>query len=141
LYFTTVKPSADLEEGDDYYDEFIDYAWNSSSVSFVPQATTEFYVVELTLTDSRSQQETKKYMGIRASETADSLAGESEWLANNWVSVLLLCVAGVSFIALIILLVVKPKDKGDIDMIDLDEDKKGKKAKKEKKAKKQETLD
>jgi hypothetical protein len=137
-YFTTVKASADLVEGDDDYDEFIDYAWSSSSVSFVPQTTTEFYVVELTLTDSRSAQKTMKYMGIRVSDTADSLYGESDWLQNNVASVVLLCIAGASFIALIALLVIKPKDKVDVDLIEEEE---AKKAKKSKKAKKQETLD
>jgi hypothetical protein len=141
-YFTTVKVASDLVEGDEDYDEFYDYSWSSSSVSFVPQSTTEFYVVELILTDSRSSQETSTYMGIRASAKADSLSGESDWLQNNIASVVLLCVAGASFIALIVLLVVKPKDKGDIDIIAVgEEEKKGKKAKKAKKAKAEETLD
>jgi maltodextrin utilization protein YvdJ len=136
-YFTSIKAKADLKESDENYDTLIEYAWNKSSVTFVPQSTSEYYVVQLVLTDDLTEVQTKKYMAIRISETPDSLAGENDWLANNIPSVVLLCVAGASFIALIVLLVIKPKDKGDIDTIDTDE----KKTKKSKKAKKAEAID
>jgi hypothetical protein len=136
-YFTTITPSSDLLETDDDYDTLVEYEWDNSGVTFVPQSTDEYYVIQLTLTDTRSSQNTIKFMAIRASAQADSLTGESDWLENNVASVVLLCIAGVSFIALIVLLIVKPKDKGDIDTIDLDE----KKTKKNKKAKKSADID
>jgi hypothetical protein len=133
-YFTTIKASADLKESDDDYDDLIDYAWNKSSVSFVPQDTSEYYVVQLVLTDTLSEQQTTKYMAIRASETPDSIEGEIDWVSNNVTSIVLLCIAGAAFIALIVLLLVKPKDKGDIDTIDMDNANGSKKGKKGKKA-------
>ena len=50
-----------------------------------------------------------------ASVTAKSLKGESDWLKNNVVSVVLLSIAGAALIGIVLLLVIKPKDKGDID--------------------------
>lgn len=126
-YFTTVKPSADLKESDANYDEFKAINWNSTNVSFTPQSAEDFYVVRLTLTDNRSQLSDTYFATVRASIQANSLKGETEWLQNNIVSVVLLSVAGVLFIAFIILLVVKPKDKGDIDEIYEKEKKKGEK--------------
>ena len=57
------------------------------------------------------------------------LKGESEWLKNNLTSIILLSVAGVCLIALIVLLIIKPKDKGDIDAVytKVEEKSKGKK--------------
>ena len=57
------------------------------------------------------------YLVVRASERANELYGEDNWLENNVTAIVLFCVAGVCFIAFIVLLVVKPKDKGDIDEI------------------------
>jgi nicotinamide riboside transporter PnuC len=61
---------------------------------------------------------------------ADYIKGETEWLKNNIVSVILFAVAGVMLILIIILLLVKPSD----ETLD-DVDKKAK-AKKEKETKK-----
>ena len=58
------------------------------------------------------------YMAISASAAAEPLYGESDWLQNNVASVVLLCVAGAALIGIILLVVIKPKDKGDIDQID-----------------------
>lgn len=132
-YFTTILALADLHEEDDNYETYADYAWDASALSFVPQSASEFYAVALTLTDTRSSQVTRAYMGIRASEQADALKGESQWIKNNLASVILLCIAGASLIGLIVLLVVKPKDKGDIDTIETGAGKKGKKNGKAKK--------
>ena len=57
-------------------------------------------------------------MAISASAAAEPLYGESDWQQNNVASVVLLCVAGAALIGIILLVVIKPKDKGDIDQID-----------------------
>lgn len=135
-YFTMVKASNQLLETDADYDYFKAINWSSSNVSFTPQNVEDFYVVRLTLTDNRSEISTQKYATVAASTPTKSLKGESDWLENNLTSVILLSVAGVCLIALVILLIVKPKDKGDIDAIyDREAEKENKKA--QKKAKKQ----
>lgn len=127
-YFTTVKPSSKLKESDENYDLFKAINWNDSNVSFVPQSAEDFYIVRLTLTDNRSQTNVNHVAAVVASIQANSLKGESDWVQNNIAAIVLLSVAGVLFIAFIVLLVVKPKDKGDIDEI-YENDKKKKKNK------------
>ena len=129
-YFTTVKPASQLKATDENYDLFKAINWNASSVSFTPQSAEDFYIVRLTLTDNRSQMSDVYFATVAASIQAKSLKGESDWLENNVTAVVLLCIAGVLFIAFVVLLVVKPKDKGDIDEI-YENDKKGKKGKKQ----------
>ena len=60
------------------------------------------------------------------------MKGESDWLEKNLVSVILFSVAGVFAVALVVLLIVKPKDKADIDQVYAEEveKEKGKKGKK-----------
>lgn len=131
-YFKTIRPVTELHTGDEDYEEQSAYAWNNSSVTFVPQSASEFYLIRLELTDTGlSNQVTQKYMAIYASAKANEIPGENEWLKNNIVSVVLYCIAGVLLIALVILFIVKPKDNGDIDNIDLDKSSK----KKDKKSK------
>lgn len=116
-YFTTVKASSQLLESDVNYEEHKALNWNATSISFTPQSVEDFYVVELNLKDNRSQTQETKYATVAASVQTTSLKGESDWAANNMTSIILLSVAGVCLIALIVLLIVKPKDKGDIDAI------------------------
>ena len=111
---------ASLTEGDPDYDKFADYAWDANNVTFVPQSPAEFYVVRLVLKDTGlSNTTTDSFLVVRASARANSLYGEDNWLSNNIASIVLFSVAGVCFVALIVLLVVKPKDKGDIDKIEV----------------------
>lgn len=135
-YFIEIYAASELLEDDENYETNASYAWNSSNVTFIPQSPEEFYTVELSITDTELNSGSKEYyMGIRASAQANALEGENYWLENNLTSIILLCVAGASFIALIIVLVIKPKDKGDVDVIDLDAENKKKKKKAKAKAK------
>lgn len=134
-YFTMVKPVNSLLETDPNYDEFKELNWNATSITFTPVSVEDFYVVRLTLTDNNSQQTTYKYTAVAPSVETTSLKGESDWVANNLVSVILLSVAGVCLVALVVLLLVKPKDKGDIDAVYSEEvEKQEKKTKKHKKS-------
>ena len=121
-YFTLVTDEEDYE----------DYEWNSTNVTFVPQDPSEFYVVRLTLKDTGlSNQVTDSFLVVRASARAAEIYGEDNWVQNNIASIVLFSVAGVFFITFVVLLIVKPKDKGDIDVIAADvQQKKAKKSKK-----------
>ncbi len=133
-YFTTVKPVSNLLETDENYEMCKDLNWNSTSVTFTPRSIDDFYVVRLTLTDNNSKTQLNKYTAVAASVKANPLKGESDWLENNKVSIILLSVAGVCLIAIVVLFVVKPKDKGDIDEVYSEvNDKKSKKKKADKK--------
>ncbi len=134
-YFTTVKPASELLETDDRYDEFKAINWNAGNATFTPQSVEDFYVVELTVTDNQTQYATKYYATIAPSIATTPLKGESDWAEKNLASIILLSVAAACFIGLVILLIVKPKDKGDIDAVYSEEEEK-KAAKAEKKASK-----
>lgn len=117
-YFTTIKALAEMQEGDPYYEQFKDYKWNKTALSFVPQDDNSFYAVRLTVTDKDTDVQTTKLMAIRVSAKAESLMGENEWLKNNLTSIILFSVSGVCLIAIIVLLVVKPKNV-DLDKIEI----------------------
>ena len=113
LYFKEIKQ---VSEYDEDYEEFKDYNWNSSSTSFTPQEGAFYYMrAEVTDTQYNTDPVTCS-LAIQASVEAKALKGDSEWLQNNVASVILLSVAGVSLIAIILLLVVRPKNKDDIDV-------------------------
>ncbi|MGN1060199.1 MAG: hypothetical protein ACI4QN_00550 [Candidatus Coproplasma sp.] len=133
-YFTTVKPASSLVETDENYELFKELNWNATSVSFTPRSVNDFYVVRLALEDNNSKKTDYQYTAVAASVETTSLKGESDWIENNLTSVILFSVAGIFLIALVVLLVVKPKDKGDIDTVYSEEVEK-KNAKKEKKKK------
>ena len=115
-WFTEIPAANTLTAGTDEYKEFHKYAWNSSSPEFVPQDANTFYVVKLTVKSTVDNLEPKTaYMGISASAKIGSLKGEDTWLQDNMTSIILLSIAGASLIGIILLLVIKPKDKGDID--------------------------
>lgn len=135
-YFTTVKAASELLETDENYEDFKKLNWNATSISFTPQSVEDFYVVELTLTDKRSQLQSKNYATVAASVETTPLKGESDWVENNVTSIVLLSVAGACLVALIVLLIIKPKDKGDIDAVYSEvEEKSGNSKKKSKKQK------
>ena len=112
-YFYEIK---EVNESDEDYDEFKDYNWNSSSTSFTPQDGNAFYYMRAEVTDSTYGYKINGSLAVVASYEAKALKGDSEWLQNNVASVILLSVAGVSLIAIILLLVIKPKNKEDIDV-------------------------
>lgn len=118
-YFKTVKAESALKETDPDYELFKAIKWNPANVSFVPQNADDFYLVSLTITDNRAPLLNDKvnFAVVAASVQTTALKGESDWLENNIASVVLLSIAGVCFIALVVLLIVKPKDKGDIDAV------------------------
>lgn len=128
-YFTEIPALDEMEETDPDYELYSDYEWNRTSTTFVPQDANAFYLVRAEVTDKQYNIPKACNMGIVASVQASSLKGENDWLKNNVASVVLLCVAGVALVGIILLLVIKPKDKGDIDA-ELENEKNKKKNKK-----------
>lgn len=115
-YFTEIIASSKLEETDEEYEEFHDYGWNSNGTSFTPQAEGLYYIRAEVTDKLYNSEPVTCSLAVVASEKAQALKGESEWLQNNIASVILWGVAGLALIGIILLLVIKPKDKGDIDV-------------------------
>ena len=126
-----------ITEDDAEWDLYNKYEFQkSSSSSFKVVDNGDVYIMfadyydELYPTYSR----VAAYKVIKAEEEADVIKGETEWLKNNLVSVILFSVAAVMLILIIILLLIKPSDE---TLEDVDEKAKSKKAtKKDKKSKK-----
>ena len=106
-----------------------DYYWNpDSSLSFVPQLS-GYYILKVVVEDGNYPGETaEKYMVIDVRNPIDTIPGQSQWLQENVVSVVLFAISGVLAIVVIVLFLVKPSDK-KVEEVDL-EKLKGKKKKK-----------
>ena len=117
-YFTNIIAQSELEEDSEEYDKFYDYAWNSGSRSFIPQEANTFYLIECKVTSTQfpTREAVKEYMGIAASVTPRAIEGEDTWLQDNMTSIILLSIAGAAFIGILLLLFIKPKNNGDIDV-------------------------
>ncbi|MDE7301647.1 MAG: hypothetical protein K2N47_05695, partial [Clostridia bacterium] len=116
-YFQTIKSASKVISSDPEIFKAIN--WNPDNVTFTPQSVDDIYVVVLTIKNDQFNEEkdTQNYAVVTVSTQTTALKGESDWLANNVTSVVLLVIAGLCLVGLIVLLVVKPKDKGDIDVI------------------------
>ena len=113
-YFTEIK---EVNESDEDYETFKDYNWSNSSTSFTPLDGNAIYYMRAEVTDKQYNTDPVTCsLAVQASVEAKALKGDSEWLQNNVASIILLSVAGVSLIAIILLLVIKPKNKEDIDV-------------------------
>ena len=106
-YWTKIEAydsELDEEEGDNPYN------WNpSSSLTFVPQAI-GFYKVVMQVADGNYAVASASQI-VNISADADIVPGITQWLSNNWMSVLFLCVGGACLIAIVVILLVKPKSK------------------------------
>ena len=107
--------SLDADEGDNAY------SWNpTSSLSFVPQEK-GYYKVQVTVDDQSgiTQNEDGSYpsayqiIGITAEAVV--IPGNTYWLQNNILSVVFLGIGVLCLIGIVVLLVVKPKDKTAAD--------------------------
>lgn len=107
--------SLDEEEGDNAYN------WNpTSSLSFVPQQM-GYYKVQVTVDDQSgiTQNEDGSYpsayqiIGITAEAVV--IPGTTYWLQNNILSVVFLGIGVLCLIGIVVLLVIKPKDKAAAD--------------------------
>lgn len=101
-YGTWVEISADDEENE--YAE----SWTESSLSFVPK-TLGYFGVTLRAYDNKGEQTAATVVNVTS--RADTLPGETYWLRNNVLSVVFICIGGACLIGIVVLLLIKPKDK------------------------------
>lgn len=130
-YFTKIYSVNDsvMASNTEEYPIYKDYAWNDSSLTFVPQKAT-FYIVKCKVESKavgNSRPAAVAYLVVSASERVDPIVGEDTWIQDNLVSIILLAIAGAALIGIILLIVIKPKDKVDIDEIELTDTSKAKK--------------
>ncbi len=87
------------------------FEWSASSQSFKTVEEGAFIILadywELELASS---QRAAAYKIVVVESKADVIKGESDWLKNNIVSVILFSIAGVMAILIVILLLIKPSD-------------------------------
>lgn len=110
-----------------------DYYWDpDSALSFVPQEA-GFYILKLLVQDNKLRGETAEaFQVIEVRNPIDTIPGQSQWLEENVVSVVLFAISGVLAIVVVVLFLVKPSEK-KVEEIDLEKLKGKKKNKTEKK--------
>ena len=96
----------DEEIGEDEGDNV--YEWNPSSRSFVPQSI-GFYKLRRQVSDGGYMAENSQIVSIASD--ADVVPGIPQWLENNLLSVIFLAVGAACLIAIVVLLLIKPKKK------------------------------
>jgi len=125
-----------------HYDEWVKnnkYQWRPENQSFKTVEEGTYLMLASFSNPDVPAVKVSAYRIIVASETADVLPGEDNWLENNLASVILFSIAGVMLIVIIVLLFIKPDKKTleDVDeQLDEEGEEKAKKSKKEKKSKK-----
>jgi hypothetical protein len=111
------------------------YEWKPSSRSFIPQEMGLYVILAYFVDPDVAAYDAGAYMVVSVDAKIDVIKGETEWLKNNIVSVILFGIAGLMLILIVILLVIKPSDE---TLEDYDEpvkkEKKAKKAKEDEKA-------
>ena len=107
------------EDDEDWEKTDNDYAWHkNNSLSFNPQVS-GFYLVKLTVTDPNRSNEVKTaYKVMEVQNPFDYTPGQSQWLQNNVVSIVLFAISAVLLVIVIALFVVKPSDK-KVEEVDL----------------------
>lgn len=117
-WFTLIPAKNTLTEGSQNYKTFVNYAWDTSALTFVPQDENTFYLVSCTAkSNSEYLKPAVAYMGISSSASVEKLKGEDTWVQDNLTSIILLAIAGASLIGIILLLVIKPKEETDVDAL------------------------
>ena len=120
----------DEEEHPDAWDKSNKYNWNASSQSFTAAEEGTYLVFAVYEDKDVSTLKAAAYKVVTVSAANDKLPGESDWLKNNVVSVILFSIAAVMLVLIIILLLIKPSDE---TLEDVDVAVKEKKNKKDKK--------
>ncbi len=126
---TISEYNSDITEDDEKWDRTDnDYYWNpSSSLSFVPQVT-GIYVLRAIVTDAQIPGYTvSAYEAVSVRNPIDTIPGESQWLQNNVLSVVLFSISAILLVVIVVLVIVKPSEK-NVEAVNL-EKLKGKKKK------------
>lgn len=120
----------DEELHPDAWDKSNKYNWSASSRSFTAAEEGTYFVLAVYEDKDVSTLKAAAYKVVTVSAANDKLPGESDWLKNNVVSVVLFSIAAVMLVLIIILLLIKPSDE---TLEDVDVAVKEKKNKKDKK--------
>ena len=126
------KYNAKIDKNDAEWEAYNKYEFGKSSKSsFKVLDDGGVYVMFADYYDEDLEQFSRvgAYKVIKAEQKADVIKGETEWLKNNLVSVILFSIAAVMLVLIVILLLVKPSDE---TLEDVDEQVGGKKAKNKK---------
>lgn len=107
-----------------------DYYWDpDSSLSFIPQEA-GYYVLRIVVQDKVLPGKTAEaFQVIEVRNPIDTIPGQSQWLQENVVSVVLFAISGVLAIVVVVLFLIKPSEK-KVEEIDLEKLKGKKKDKK-----------
>ncbi|MBQ8657735.1 MAG: hypothetical protein IJ506_01230 [Clostridia bacterium] len=111
--FTQIEEFDSRIDEDDHAEEWKknnQYNWNASSASFTTAEEGTYLILAVYSDKDIASNKAAAYKVVTAAEKEDVIEGETEWLKNNLVSVILFGVAGVMLILIIILLFVKPSD-------------------------------
>ena len=117
------------EDHADEYKKNNVYHWNPDNQSFVAVNENDVYFVFAVYTDDQiASLKACGYKLVTVEAEDDVLPGETEWLKNNIVSVILFGVAGLMLILIVIVLLIKPSDE-TLEDVEANAKKKGKKNK------------
>ena len=111
--FTEIEPFDSRIDEDKHPTEWKknnQYNWDAASGSFKAVEEGVYLIIGVYSDAEIATDKVAAYKVIIAEDEEDIIKGETEWLKNNLVSVILFGVAGVMLILIIILLFVKPSD-------------------------------
>ncbi len=97
--------------------------FDEESMTFVPEKQ-GYYKLVVTAIDSdgkTSNADTREIKVVQKYETVDYQTGFNDWISVNYVPFIFLCISGLCLIAIILLLVIKPKEK--TEKVKVEEDK------------------
>ena len=120
-----------ITEDDEEYEAYNKYEWQkSSNASFKTMEEGEYLIVADYWKEELPMQRAMAYKLVIVESEADVIKGETQWLKNNVVSVVLFSIAGVMLVLIIVLLLIKPSDETLEDVDAKVEEKKNKKKEK-----------
>lgn len=97
-----------ITEDDAEWEEYNKYQWKPSSRTFKTVEEGEYLIFADYWESELPMQRATGYKLISVESAADKIKGESQWLKNNLVSIILFAIAGVMLVLIIVLLFVKP---------------------------------
>ncbi len=86
------------------------YEWNATEASFKAAEEGHYLIISVYSDPLIGSAKACGYKVVNVASTDDVISGESEWIKNNLVSVILFSISGLMFIAIIIIAFIKPSD-------------------------------
>ena len=119
-----VSPSYALKYKETATSDWVDATeeFDESEKTFTPSKQ-GYYKLIVTAIDNDGKTKTAETKEIKVTqkyETVDYKTGFNDWISVNYVPFIFLCVSGLCLIAIILLLVIKPKDKAKTEKVEED---------------------